>query len=51
MSIEPKYKSHTQAKAAGWYSRRHDTNEAAQASKEKMRIKKGGALKKDNRIK
>lgn len=51
MSIEQKHKSHTAAKLAGWFSRRHDTDEAAKVEKEKTRAKKGGNLKKDNRIK
>lgn len=51
MSIEPKYKDHAAAKAAGWHSRRHETDVEAKVSKEKMRVKKGRSLKKDNKTK
>ena len=52
MSIEPTYKSHDEAKKAGWFSRRHQTNEESNVHKAKIRTKHGGnSLKKDNKTK
>lgn len=38
MSIEPKFKTSREAKAAGWFSRRHQTKKEHEEAKEK-RIK------------
>lgn len=46
MSITPKYKSKQEAKEAGWFSRRHETNKEHKAAHEKMLEKKRNKGKK-----
>ena len=40
MSIKPKFKSHDEAKKAGWFSRRHETNKEHLEAHEKKMAKK-----------
>ena len=39
MSIEPKFKTKEEAKKAGWFSRRHETNKEHLKVKEKRELK------------
>ena len=41
MTIPSKFKTQKEAKNNFWFSRRHETNEASQAHKVKVRAKRG----------
>ena len=39
MSIKPKFKTSKEAKEAGWFSRRHETNKELEESRAKRKAK------------
>lgn len=41
MATEPKFETRKDARAAGWYSRRHETDAAHVASRERYQTKRG----------
>jgi len=40
MSTTPRFASHAEAKKAGWFSRRHETNKEHREAQDKYRIKR-----------